>query len=403
MKRKGVLLILQKTSKGKNLKSRKFIKCLVYVYSSKNLMFSKKIISFVFCLFALLTTVVGCTQADNSASTSQVMEKYELALITDLGPIDDQSFNQASWEGLRRYAEENDIAHKSYQTADESTDAYLASIDLAIENGGKLVICPGNFFEPAIFIAQDQYPDISFILIDGQPRNPQDNVAQIGQNVLSLLYQEEQAGFLAGYGAVKDGHTKLGFIGGMAVPPVIRYGYGFVQGADFAAQELGITADINYTYSDSFLAQPEIQTRANDWYQSGTSVIFSCGGQILDSIIAAAEENDDRKIIGVDVDQSRYSQAVMTSAIKMLTPSVYNAIDDYYSNSFQGGSAKIFSAENNGIGLAMENSQFTSFSQADYDAIYGQLASGQIVIANQIDDSTTADLVLKATVVNYLN
>lgn len=331
------------------------------------------------------------------------MEKYELALITDLGPIDDQSFNQASWEGLRRYAEENDIAHKSYQTADKSTDAYLASIDLAIENGGKLVICPGNFFEPAIFIAQDQYPDISFILIDGQPRNPEDNVAEIGQNVLSLLYQEEQAGFLAGYGAVKDGHTKLGFIGGMAVPPVIRYGYGFVQGADFAAQELGITADINYTYSDSFLAQPEIQTRANDWYQSGTSVIFSCGGQILDSIIAAAEENDDRKIIGVDVDQSRYSQAVMTSAIKMLTPSVYNAIDDYYSNSFQGGSAKIFSAENNGIGLAMENSQFTSFSQADYDAIYGQLASGQIAIANQIDDSTTADLVLKATVVNYLN
>lgn len=324
-------------------------------------------------------------------------------MITDLGQIDDKSFNQASWQGLKAYAEENKISHKYYQPADGSRDAYLTSIDLAIDKGVKLVLCPGYFFESAVFMAQDQYPDVSFILIDGQPRNPEDGVAQIGRNVLSFLYKEEQAGFLAGYSAVKDGHTQLGFIGGVAVPSVIHYGYGFVQGADLAAQELGVTADINYTYSDSFLAQPAVEDTAKAWYQAGTSVIFSCGGGVLDSIILAAEENDGRHIIGVDVDQSSYSQTVISSAMKMLTPSVYNALDDYYNDSFQGGTAKIFSADNKGIGLTMENARFSSFSQADYDAIYDQLASGQIALANQTDDSTTGDLVLKASVVNYLD
>lgn len=368
-------------------------------------MLTKKVIGVVLCMCTVLISVLGCSNVKDAGESSQsgTIEKYEIALITDLGRIDDKSFNQATWEGVKQYAEEHSISYKYYQPEEGTTDAYVETIDQAIEGGAKLVVCPGYLFETPVFIAQDKYPDVTFILIDGEPHDPAYSVSKIGKNVLSVLYQDEQAGFLAGYAAVKDGHSKLGFIGGMAVPSVIRYGYGFVQGADLAAQELGINTEIMYTYSGSFLASPEIQSTANSWYQGGTSVIFSCGGAILGSVIAAAEQKDTAKVIGVDVDQSAQSKTVMTSAMKMLTKSVYSAINDYYANSFQGGTVQKFSAENGGIGLPMETSHFNTFSQADYDAVYTKLVSGEIVIVNRTDDSTTADLPLKATTVQYID
>lgn len=368
-------------------------------------MITKKLLCVVLCIGTVLVSVLGCSSAKNSgaASEAEPTQKYELALITDLGQIDDKSFNQASWEGVKQYAEEHGISYKYYQPVEGTTDAYVETIDQAIEGGAKLVVCPGYLFETPVFIAQDKYPDVSFVLLDGEPHDPAYSVSKIGKNVLSVLYQDEQAGFLAGYAAVKDGHTKLGFIGGMAVPSVIRYGYGFVQGADLAAQELGVNTEIKYTYSGSFLASPEIQSTANSWYQGGTDVIFSCGGAIIESVIAAAEQKDKAQVIGVDVDQSSQSKTVMTSAMKMLTKSVYSAINDYYANSFQGGTVQKFSAENGGIGLPLETSQFNTFSQADYNAVYAKLVSGEIVIANQTADSTTADLPLHATTVLYIN
>ena len=165
---------------------------------------------------------------------------YELALVTDLGTIDDKSFNQGAWEGLKKYAEENGISYKYYQPQEGTTDSYLETIGLAIEGGAKLVVCPGFLFEEPIYMAQDKYPDVHFILLDGEPHDAS-YTYKTNDNVMPILFQEDQAGFLAGYAAVKDGYTKLGFMGGMAVPAVIRYGYGFVQGAEYAAVEDGVT------------------------------------------------------------------------------------------------------------------------------------------------------------------
>lgn len=329
-------------------------------------------------------------------------EGYELALVTDLGTIDDKSFNQGAWEGLVKYGDEAGVSYKYYQPQEATTDSYVETIGLAIEGGAKLVVCPGFLFEEPVFIVQDQYPDVMFILLDGEPHNADYSEYRTNENVMPVLFQEDQPGYLAGYAAVKDGMTKLGFMGGMAVPAVVRYGYGFVQGADAAAAELGVNVDVMYHYTGAFAATPEAQAMAASWYQNGTEVIFGCGGAVGNSVMAAAEEAG-AKMIGVDVDQSFESGTVITSAMKELSVSVYDGIKAFYDGSFPGGSTSVFSAANNGIGLPMDTSKFDSFSQADYDTVFAGLADGSITINNSVEDTTTADLTLSATKVAFVD
>ena len=307
-------------------------------------------------------------------------ETFELALVTDIGTIDDKSFNQGSWEGLLQYALENDVTHKYYQPAEQSNDAYLNTIELAIKGGAKIIVTPGFLFEVPIFIAQDRYPDVHFILVDGVPHSDDYSTFRTANNTVGVLYAEDQAGFLAGYAAVKDGYRQLGFLGGMAVPAVVRFGYGFIQGAEYAAQELGLapgSITINYNYTGTFEPKPEIQTLAASWYNSGIEVIFACGGGIGNSIMAAAVQTG-KKVIGVDRDQSEDSPTVITSAMKVLQYSVYKCISDFYAGNWPGGKTLVFEAANDGVGLPMETSKFQTFSQADYDAIFQKLASGVI-------------------------
>lgn len=386
-----------------------------------------KILSVLLCASMVATMLVGCgskteeapaaeaateapaaeaeaeapaEEAQPTASEANEEGGYELALVTDLGTIDDKSFNQGAWEGMKKYAEENGISYKYYQPQEGTTDAYVETIGLAIEGGAKLVVCPGFLFEEPVYIVQEQYPEVSFILLDGEPHDADYNYAT-KENVMPILFQEDQAGYLAGYAAVKDGNTKLGFMGGMAVPAVIRYGYGFVQGADAAAQEMGVDVEVMYNYTGAFAATPEAQAMAASWYQNGTEVVFGCGGAVGNSVMAAAEEAG-AKVIGVDVDQSPESDTVITSAMKQLSVSVYDGVKAFYDGSFPGGSTTVFTAANDGVGLPMETSKFEAFAQADYDALYAKLSAGEIEIQNGTDDSTTADLTLAKTTVNFV-
>ena len=384
-----------------------------------------KLISAVLCVSMVATMLVGCgakeapaapaaeetaTEAADTAETEAPQATaseanaeggYELALVTDLGTIDDKSFNQGAWEGMKKYAEENGISYKYYQPQEGTTDAYVETIGLAVEGGAKLVVCPGFLFEEPVFIVQDQYPDVHFILLDGEPHNGDYSEFKTNDTVMPILFQEDQAGYLAGYAAVKDGMTKLGFMGGMAVPAVIRYGYGFVQGADAAAKELGVNVEVMYNYTGAFAATPEAQAMAASWYQNGTEVVFGCGGAVGNSVMAAAEEAG-AKVIGVDVDQSGESDTVITSAMKMLSNSVYDGVKAFYDGSFPGGQTSVFTAENDGVGLPMETSKFESFTQADYDALFADMKAGKITINNNTEDSTTADLTLSNTKVSFV-
>ncbi len=174
---------------------------------------------------------------------------------------------------------------------------------------------------------------------------------------------------------MKDDYTKLGFLGGMAVPAVVRFGYGFVQGAETAAKEMNIAQiDMKYHYTGGFDATPEAQALAASWYQGGTEVIFGCGGAVGNSAMAAAEQAK-AKVIGVDVDQSSESPTVITSAMKGLGDAVYTLLGDFYADKFPGGENLVFDASNKGVGLPMATSQFKSFTQADYDKIFIQLVN----------------------------
>jgi len=330
-------------------------------------------------LFALIVLFSSCGKK----------ESFELALITDFGNIDDKSFNQGAWEGLYQYASEKNVTYKYYKPSEQGYDAYMSIIDLAIKGGAKIVVTPGVPFAAPVYASQDLYPDVNFILLDCEANDgKRPPVFKTNSNTVNVLYAEEQAGFLAGYAAVKDGYRDLGFIGGMAFAAVVRFGYGFIQGAEYAAQELGLAPNdvsVHYTYAGNFQPSPETQTLAASWYNSGVEVIFACGGKMGSSVMAAAEQTG-KKVIGVDKDQSGESDTVITSAMKVLQYSVYSCIADYYAGRWSGGKSILFSAENDGVGLPMDTSKFRLFTKAEYDAVYKKLVSGEISVMRNIKD-----------------
>lgn len=355
----------------------------------------KRIVSLLLAA-AMTLSLAGCvskdaaTQPQLEAGETQAAQEtgteagsgYELALITDVGTIDDKSFNQGSWEGLKAYADENGISCKYYKPEEKSDEACLAAIDLAVKGGAKLIVTPGFLFEVPIYEAQSKYPDVKFVIIDAKPAK--DGTVEIADNVVSIFYAEEQAGYLAGYAVVKDGYRNLGFMGGIAVPAVVRYGYGFIQGAEAAAQELGLAAGevkVKYTYVGNFDASPENQTLAKSWYTEGVECIFACGGQVGNSVMAAAE-GEGKAVIGVDVDQSGESETVITSSMKNLSNSVYEAVASFYDGTFAGGTSTTLTAAEDGVQLPMESSKFENFTQEEYDKVFAAIKSGEISIGN---------------------
>ena len=336
-----------------------------------------------------------------SFGAAALADTYEIAMITDIGTIDDKSFNQGTWEGIKAYCEANGKTFNYYQPSAQSTDMYIEKIDQAVADGAKVIVTPGYLFEEPIFIAQTKYPDIYFLLIDGTP-----NLAYseffTGPKTVGVTYAEHESAYLAGYAAVVDGMTNLGFMGGMAVPAVVNFGYGFVQGAEAAAKELGIDGiSINYHYTGGFDATPEAQAMAASWYQGGVECIFACGGAVGNSVMAAAEANNG-KVIGVDVDQSSESETVITSALKGLSSTVEQILAEYYADTFPGGQNLVFGAVNKGVALPMATSKFEKFDQAQYDALFEKIAASEIVMQTNADVASAAELALEVTTVNLV-
>lgn len=350
---------------------------------------------------ALPLLLASCTSAApggessiSEAVSSEAVEKYEIALITDIGDIDDKSFNQGSWEGVVAFAEENNKTYQYYRPTRQGTDEYLDSIELAVNNGAKVIVTPGFLFETPIYFAQEDFPDTNFILLDGVPNDGNWGGAtgpdfRTDDNVMSILYAEEQAGFLAGYAAVLEGYRSLGFMGGLAVPAVVRFGIGFAQGAQAAAEELALANDavtLRYHYTGDFAANTKNRATADTMYQQGVEVIFAAGGAVGQSVMAAAEAAN-KKVIGVDIDQGGDSETVITSALKGLGASVQQALGEYYADEFRGGETVVFNASNDGVGLPtnVESFRFEEFTVAQYDTIFAELADGSIVVDKNLD------------------
>lgn len=305
------------------------------------------------------------------------------------GSIDDKSFHQNEWEGIVDFTNSYDLTRKYYTPQSESYVDMVKTLQLAVKGNASMVVAGANTYENAIYAVQDEYPEVSFLLVDSVPKSLDGKDVKINKNVLCISTAEQEAGFLAGYAAVMDGYRNLGFVGGVAVPAVLRYGYGFVAGADYAAVELGLKkgdVNIRYNYAGTFEASPEVLSLASSWYQSGTEVIFACGGMLGNSVMKAAETYG-AYVIGVDSDQSPESATVITSALKNIGEGINNiltqAMED---NPPEGGQNLIIGAENGAVGLPMKTSKFRKFNQEQYEAIYEELASGRI----DVPDDTAA-------------
>ena len=336
-------------------------------------------------------TTEAAAEATTVATEAPAADAVKVAFVTDVGNIDDHSFNQYSYEGVTRFSEANNQECNYYKPAGDTDQDRIGAIEQAISDGYGVVAMAGFLFGPAVNQCALAHPDVLFLALDVTPFDM--NLAEgeeVPANVSLITYKEEQAGYLAGYAAVVDGYKNLGFVGGIAVPAVVRYGYGFVQGAEAAAKDLGVTdVTMKYWYSNSFVPTDDIVTKMDSWYVDGTEIVFTCGGGIYKSCLNAADANEGL-MIGVDVDQSPESDRIITSAMKALSNSVVLALNAAKDNGYKwpeayAGKCQALGAAEDCIGLPMETSHFETFDQAKYDELYKAMADGSLVVDNSFD------------------
>ena len=334
------------------------------------------------------------TAAEAGAENKEVSGDQMIAMITDSGDITDESFNQITWETCVAYGKEHGIETEYFKPAEDTDEERINSIDLAIAEGATVVVMPGYLFGPAIAEEQEINPDVTFIgidITDGDVVNLSGEATGVKDNVYICSFEEEQAGYLAGYGAVKDGYTSLGFLGGIAVPAVIRYGYGYVQGINAAAEEMGVDVNVKYYYGGQFYGDDAITAKMEGWFADGTQVVFACGGGIYTSAVEAAEQYDG-KVIGVDVDQRpKIGDLCITSAMKGLGSAVNSALDAYFGGnwaSIGGKSEQLGLAQGDYLGLPTDTDSwgFTTFTVDEYNTVLDGLKDGSITVSNDTEN-----------------
>ena len=369
-------------------------------------------------LAAVMTgSLAGCgsTQDKNAADASE--QKMKVAMVTDSGDITDQSFNQMTYEACKAWGKENDIEFNYYKPQSDSDEARTASVDQAVADGANVIVLSGYVFAPTVIDESDLYPEVKFLALDvsagdicekgigeGYDYNPDHyNVTDYynEDNVYCCTYQEELSGFMAGYAAVMLGYRHLGFLGGMSVPAVNRYGYGYVQGADAAAKELGITDEVQVEYvcGGQFYGDADITAYMDTWYGSkGVEVVFACGGGIYTSAAEAAVKTGG-KVIGVDLDQSvtinEYKDGLtVTSAMKGLQVTIDNVLDailndewDEYVGKIENLGMESPDAAENYVQLPEETTQWDdTFTKEDYQKLVERMYNGEYEVSS---DSTT--------------
>ena len=397
----------------------------------------KKFLAMILSLVTALSLVAcGDKKDDNQTDDNQGDTNettYKVAMITDYGDITDQSFNQTTYEACKAFADANKIEFSYFKPAGDNTADRVAMIESAVDEGYNVIVMPGYAFGGAIVEAAPQHKDVKFIALDvGKGDLLEAGVAAKGEeydynpdnwdlatyvdmsNVYCAIYQEELCGYMAGYAAVKLGYKNLGFLGGMAVPAVVRYGYGFVQGVDAAAAELKLTdVKVNYVYGGQFFGDADITAKMDTWYAGGTQVVFACGGGIYTSAVDAAKKVEGAKVIGVDVDQAgvianyaagegadqatidSYKALTVTSAMKGLYPATYDTLTDVIINgnwaNYAGKIATLglVSADDpalNYVQIPMESTQWAdgAFTQDDYKALVKAMFDGTLTVSNDI-------------------
>ena len=367
-----------------------------------------KILAVVLCL-AMVFALVACTSGAKTETKTEepAAAAVKVAMITDYGDITDQSFNQTTYEACKAFCEAKNIDFQYYKPSSDSDEDRISSIEKAIDDGFNTIVMPGYAFGPAIKATAENNAEVTFIALDVSEFDLGYEGA-IPSNLYSAVYQEELCGYMAGYAAVKLGYKKLGFLGGMAVPAVVRYGYGFVQGVDAAAAELGLTdVAVKYCYGNQFFGDADITAYMDTWYSADTEVVFACGGGIFTSAGESAKKYG-KKVIGVDVDQAGtidglYGEGItVTSAMKGLAATVNTMLGKVVEGTFEGGKVEnlgLVSAvpEENYVQIAGSTQFSDSFTAEDYAALVAKMFAGEISVSADIE-KTASDFATVITV-----
>ncbi len=321
---------------------------------------------------------------------------YKVALTTDSGTIDDKSFNQGAYQGIMQYEEANGTIESTYvKPLGESEQDYLASFADLVDAGYELIVCPGYKFESAVLKAQDLYPEVKFVIIDGAPNV--DFVPTIADNTFSIYFAEHEAGFYAGVVAALTSNTgKLGFIGGMEIPAVQKFGWGYTAGVAYANENLGTSAEVTqYLYQGTFTDVADGKAKAGDFYNQGVDVIFAAAGGVGIGVIGEAkvrrDAGEDVWVIGVDSDQydegiyAEGKSAILTSALKNIPKSTYDAIDAAVNDEWVGGVSVVLTTEEDAVKLPDSNPNISDDVIAIYEEVYSLVKEGTLVVPETLE------------------
>ena len=351
----------------------------------------------------MMTGLVGCGNSEEG--TADANKGFKVGMVTDAGTIDDKSFNQGTWEGILKAKEELGIDENYIKPAGTTEADYMKEIVNLYDTGYKFIVTPGFKFETAVFNAQEKYQDAKFIIIDGSPNNGKqeaERVAKVGDNTVAVFFAEHEAGFLAGVATsleLKEG--ELGFIGGMEIPAVQKFNWGFQQGIKYANENLGTNTSIkeeNVVYEGTFDNVAGGQQIAATMYDKGVKAIFTAAGGVgvgaINEAKARTTAGEESWIIGVDVDQYEegiYDEAanksiILTSAMKKIDTATFDIIKNELDGQVPGGQTLTFDVKSGGVGLPEENPNLSKETQDKITEVVNQIKDGKITISDQQGD-----------------
>lgn len=337
----------------------------------------KRLIS-IFIIILTLFLLSSCGEAGNSGVT------YEIAFLTDSSGLKkSNSANNVVWEGIARSAVENQKSYKLYTAEKDTNSGYRDIVSQAVKNNAKLIVIAGDAFGNVLPNLQEKYPDVFFLWIDGY------NLDEIGKNTLIISYNEEQLGFMAGYAAVKDGFTKLGFQGGKESQGITQYGCGFLLGADRAAQEMKLNKDavsVRYRYATESASTPETQQIMTEWYKSGTELVFACGGNIYNSVIESAKIFENKFVITEGAHENETSSCIISSVVKKMDETSYDAVNTFCNNDLSGGKMIEKDILSDELDISHNFTRWRQFGEKNYNEMRNYLKNTEITTSDNVNN-----------------
>ena len=344
---------------------------------------------FALLLAVFATILVGCGKTEVKLEQPTL----KVGMVTDVAGIDDKSFSEITWKGVSEFAKEHQNVEVQYVTpSDNALPTLVSAVDNLVLSGNEAIVLTGFVFEETAGAVAKMYPNVKFILIDGQPLV--DGEYKSYDNVVSIYFNEHESAFLTGVASALETKTgKFGFIGGIANDAVKKFGWGYVAGVAYANQVYNTDAHVvDYVYSGSFSDVSMGVSLAGGMFDKGIDTIMHAAGGVGVGAMKEAKTRGDVKIVGVDVDQYHEgllndgSSIILTSAMKNIDVAVKEHLAHYANGEFKGGQVFTLGITDNGVGIPSENPNLSNDTIAKVEETMKQVKDGAVAVPSSLED-----------------